>query len=814
MQNVLQARPRPWWLNILAWLGLIIAAIAITIWVLSPLALDIRSVTIDIGDAFREAWTLHWLQRALVNPQLDAFAAPVSFPATNALATYQPLFTSAVLSLPLFLAGVDPLQTYTYTVLGSFTLSFLSMAVLIKYASRSWLAAIVAGILYAFSSMRMAHLAQLNLLSGFWTPLVLMLIIVLWEEAPRRVLPAFGLGLLLGLSVAAQVLADAYTGMFMVWAVVLLGICLLVRRRWTLSWYSIGAFGLALLIAAALSLPIYLRIQQAWQNLDLTRTIADHYHFSASVESYVQSFNESQLPYDLDDWYTPVVKYGAEAQLWPGLITLLLAGIGLILAPMSLRRLQIYALLLTAMAFFFSLGPSMHWTGRDTGQASNLYLWIFEHVPFFSGLRVPSRWGLLVHTGLVIMAGIGLAGVLRFAAGQKRGVQVALYGVGLLIVCLALLDSNYGPIQGSPNIVDEPVPQVYGELAKLGPGAMFEWPLDNKKGTLHLRYAYYAMYHERPLINTAGSIIPQRYKDLVDQLPQFPGTATNMLLYDLGARYVLFHRWEINDWDNLYERLQNTPNLRLIGTYEADRHYLYEILPYKPTQPAATATVIQHDGKQQLAVQVGHTLWLREPQHFYDPAITTTIRIERVSGAPLSFDASLTPGLLPGLYTWPLTERVDDAKGVWIGDTQLAWGRPPEQLVVKLVEQPQLVGEVGSQVKPGELLACRAFGKGRIDIPGLVLSVNLVDGDWNFYAKRDFFFKAGQISPQQWSDEEFVQLPCELVVPADLKPGEYFIAFGLFDPGTNNAIPIRGADGVEVPFLWRIPTPISVGSSR
>ena len=71
-------------------------------------------------------------------------------------------------------------------------------------------------------------------------------------------------------------------------------------------------------------------------------------------------------------------------------------------------------------AALLALGPEIQALGRRVGAGP--YLWLFEYVPGFDGLRVPARYLMLVALFLSVLAGIGAASLLtlRWPVGPGR----------------------------------------------------------------------------------------------------------------------------------------------------------------------------------------------------------------------------------------------------------------------------------------------------------------------------------------------------------------------------------------------------------
>lgn len=623
-------------------LWLFVAAVISSIVLLWPLPLQVWRVTLDFGDVLLEAWTLRAVHTALLSPGTPFFAAQSAYPLDSSLVLYQPLYTEALLSLPLYLAGWDPVAIVNVLVILSFVGSCWTTALLARQLTHSPLAGLIAGILFAFSQVRFAHLVHLNLLSGYWLPLILLVLLRVWQHPARF---SWGGTIALGLLVAAQALADVYNAIYMAVAIGLLLLYQLITRRWGLSRAATLRLCVSGAIALALCAVIILPTLRAWKTLGLVRAFADHEQFSAHLMHYLAAARPRLLGYDIAQLAQPdPTAGGAEQTLWPGLITLVLALLGLIWTPRERRHTQGYFLCLALVAFGLSLGPTIMVNGADQGVGSLPYRWLYEWLPLFSAARVPSRWALLVQLALALLAAYGAAMLLRFP-WRRALPRVALTGA---LFGLVLADTWSGTITGIDEVVLNETPAIYRTLATLPPGALLEWPMENADPLLPHRYQYFSLVHQRPLVNAAASIVPARYAELRAALARFPDPGAIVLLRDLGVRYVNINRWELSGWNGIRARLDQTMGLRLVSVTDDERHFLYEVLPDQAPQPAPVAVSAPAGDQADLAITLTTPLWLAPPAQLYAPNSAQTLQVRYSDGSRQNFVQVLPPILFPG----------------------------------------------------------------------------------------------------------------------------------------------------------------------
>ena len=171
-----------------------------------------------------------------------------------------------------------------------------------------------------------------------------------------------------------------------------------------------------------------------------------------------------------------------------------------------------------------------------------LYAQLYEVIPGFDALRVPGRFGILVTTGLAVLAGFGAAAVLRRL--RRPGWRAVVLG-GL--VALAALEVWAVPLP-LMHVSPEPGPAERWLAARPGPDAVVILPL----------YAPHAVYfesvrlfastaHWHPLVNGYGGVTPPGYAADVDLLNTFPAPAAVARLRAMYVRYVVVNVGQYDD---------------------------------------------------------------------------------------------------------------------------------------------------------------------------------------------------------------------------------------------------------------------------
>ncbi len=196
-------------------------------------------------------------------------------------------------------------------------------------------------------------------------------------------------------------------------------------------------------------------------------------------------------------------------------------------------------------AAWLSLGP----IPQSMGQPLNLtgaYGWLYDYVPGFDGLRVPSRFAMLVSLMLAVLAGFGAARISR----QRGGAVVCAALIGLV-----LAESLTWPFV--LNGADRPVgynqpearlyppgqgPRVYAAVAMLPQDAVIaDLPLGQLD--FDVRAMYYSTRHWRRILNGYSGVAPAHYGSLTVALRTIPAhaDASWQALRSSGATHVLLH---------------------------------------------------------------------------------------------------------------------------------------------------------------------------------------------------------------------------------------------------------------------------------
>jgi hypothetical protein len=193
-----------------------------------------------------------------------------------------------------------------------------------------------------------------------------------------------------------------------------------------------------------------------------------------------------------------------------------------------------YYVCLTLVGVIASFGPRLEIT--PALRLRPLYAQIYDAIPAFDALRVPGRFGILVTTGLAVLAGYGAAAV----AGQLRrpgwrraalGGLAALAALETLAVPLPLMSVSPDPGPVDRWLAAEPRPDAVVVLPMYEPRAVH----------LESLRLFASTAHWHPLVNGYAGVFPPGYGADVGTLNTFPAPAAVARLRAMYVRYVVIY---------------------------------------------------------------------------------------------------------------------------------------------------------------------------------------------------------------------------------------------------------------------------------
>lgn len=453
---------------------------------------------------------------------LDDFNAPEGQPIQWGLALASPARTLYQHLLTMAVGGV---AAWNLFVLSGFVATGTAMFLLVRRQTSSFALGIVFGWAFAFYPFAVVNGEHPDFIHGW--PLVLMVWrwIVLLERPSRRN------GLLYG---AAAAVAMSWTGYYLLIAGVvyaaLLAFCAVfaITRRDLRRWLApilLAALPVAALAALLLGVTLFDRQATGLRPNFLIDVILN----SARLPNFLLPTGQNPVLGGVSEEYLAVRGWhlNTEKTLYLGWSLLALAAVALasLLSAAARRR---HGLIVggigfaTFVAATFAGPPQIHVLGELVSTPSHL---MFE---LTTAWRIFSRFVIAIELGVVILAALGAAAVLR---GRSPAVRAAFVAALAVIVPLDLW------AQFSPRVEKLETPGIYGVLRTQPPGIVAQFPLRPTEQGADYRDLFFQQSHGKPMLNgyPPRSAAEERAIGLNDLA--HPDAAAR--LATLGVRYAL-----------------------------------------------------------------------------------------------------------------------------------------------------------------------------------------------------------------------------------------------------------------------------------
>jgi hypothetical protein len=468
-----------------------------------------------VGDTYEYVWRLWWFKHTLIDTGVSPWLAPfIFYPIGYAVAYSELTPTNTIVGLPFTLA-LGEYSAHNALLLLNFCLTGFTTFLLARHLTGNSWAALLAGIIFAFTPYRRGQYFHLIHLTTQWLPLIFLFLDKFLQTGRPKY--AFAGGLAFGL--------NALASWYFALAGALLSLVWLVVRAWPWPVYlKQRSIWLGLVIFAATAtgliapfLPPFLAVSS---DVNTRPTLENTNFWAASPTDYLLpspfhplwgSFIEEKiLPLtSLSDQESPTqadfeagrvfpnsnLNITTEFVLAPGFVALLFVVYSLRWAAAKLTKPWLY---LTLVAIVLSLGLTLHVVGRqliiptppvittlfnqsinyislnlsqqhepftlaqETGMSVPLpALLVRWFVPAVGNTRTWTRFGQFAIFGLAILAAYGAAAwynreIARPSKSYRRSTTRA-YTPWLIVIALALFELWWKPMPTFPPARQRPV---------------------------------------------------------------------------------------------------------------------------------------------------------------------------------------------------------------------------------------------------------------------------------------------------------------------------------------------------------------------
>jgi hypothetical protein len=208
---------------------------------------------------------------------------------------------------------------------------------------------------------------------------------------------------------------------------------------------------------------------------------------------------------------------------------------------------------------------------------------LYDFIPLFRAIRVPSHWAMVAYLGLAVVSGLGTQKVAERLARWRKQVRPAM--VFALIGAALLIDLRAAPLAFVRGKV---FPDQITLRLKKTPmrGGIVELPHDLNLATPHL-YMLRAADHQKPLVNASSSFVSPISWD-IQQLSEARPLPIRLLdlLESIPASYLVIHNSALTaerrmEYEMFLGHAVASNRLRFINSF-GDRDDLYAIVKTEP----------------------------------------------------------------------------------------------------------------------------------------------------------------------------------------------------------------------------------------
>jgi hypothetical protein len=494
-----------------------------------PLVLNLGTdIPKDLGDPLPQAWQVAWGGHALAHQPLHFFDSNQFWPISDSLAFGDALIGYA----PAGLIGSGPhdaVVRYDLLFLLTYALAFFGAYLLARELGIGHAGAAVAGAAFAFAPFRLEQDGHLQVISSGGIPLSLALAVRgvrlgrpwwlfgAWAIAGWQLSLGFAIGLPF-----AYLLAGLVAAAVALW---------LLRGRPGVDrgMLAAGAGGaiLFVLVAALIARP-YLHISDEFP--EAKRPPSTVAAFSGPPSVFLTAPDESFVWGEATGGIRDGLENVPEKTLFPGLLILVLAGVGLGSAGLD-RRLRIGLGAGVVVISILALGF------REQGGLLWPYRLVYEALPGWEAIRTPGRLFTFSSLGLALLAAAGAEAMLSKARRRGWGTRALTATAGVLVL-LILVEGRGIPFDPGDDQELPPVPDPPASTADvLAPQLHLpaERPEDNR------RYLLWSTDGFADMVNGRASTNPDLIEDVITEMQGFPDRASVERLQELGVRSVVLH---------------------------------------------------------------------------------------------------------------------------------------------------------------------------------------------------------------------------------------------------------------------------------
>ena len=236
------------------------------------------------------------------------------------------------------------------------------------------------------------------------------------------------------------------------------------------------------------------------------------------------------------------------------------------------HNIPFYYAVLAIAAFLISLGPVIRL--KQTMLIDGPYMLLYDYVPGFKGIRVPSRMALIVVYAMAVLAGYAFVWIAtRMRRRWMRGLFLCVLATWICTENLCI-PNKYKPVD------PQPAASHAWLAAQDGDFAIIEFPMYPPNiAQREAVYVFDSTHHWKKLVNGYSGFFPPATAPIKHIMSDFPSDESIALLRRLDVRYAVIHWWRMGPGfvDRVQASLQKHSG-ELAVRFERDRRCIVEIL--------------------------------------------------------------------------------------------------------------------------------------------------------------------------------------------------------------------------------------------
>lgn len=458
----------------------------ITTW---PLILKLATFYPDLGDYSLVGWMLWYnfyaLKTGRIFSQTDYFNSTQFYPFPNSLAFSEHMFIPSLLFTPFYALTNNLALSVNIFVFLSFLLSFIAAYFFIKYFLKDELASIIGATVYAFNPITLVqfHGHHLHLLSRFFLPLVFLCGFIFFKKPNLK--SAFLFSLVFTINALTSIHFFAYS---------IIGLFIFALPFVIINFKNILKYTWVILIFIPLLLHFNYPYYKFSSMENIQRQIGDNVYFSARLLDWVSTvpnnFLYGPLVQKLNLLRTPKDSEGniniTEHSIFLNIIPPLLFIIGIVYLFKLRKKIPDKNYVIAYAAFFaltilsalFTFGPYYLGVNNNSSDIKLPYKLLYDYVPIFKGLRVPTRIQFLFYVPFSLFVGFGAYYIFKYL----KGLRLILFTFILFLIILE-------------NFIVYPFDETSKVLPQISQNAGLKNILKGKK-TIHLPISTFHQFYE------------------------------------------------------------------------------------------------------------------------------------------------------------------------------------------------------------------------------------------------------------------------------------------------------------------------------